>query len=211
MAVVPVEVAPIWTAPTRLNGHRGLLDSIVFTKTDNAGESRGQWYLRQMLGSANFDAGPTLAFMSGNLCYQIEHHLYPDLPSNRLHEIAVRVRAICDNYDLPYTTGSFLLQYGKTWRTVPVKDCEGCPARAGVRNLEADDPRGGRPALHCNFCESDHSIEPAPRRLLPRRVRRPRRGRRHRGRVRMPQSISSTCSRCSTTRRWRRSSRGRTR
>src|SRR6478752_5798213 len=89
--------------------------------------------------------------------------------------------------------------------SVPVKDCEGCPARAGVRNLEADDPSGGRPALHCNFCESDHSIEPAPRRLLPRRVRRPRRGRRHRGRVRTPQSISS---RCSTTRRWRRSSRG---
>jgi len=89
-----------------------------FTKTDMVGESRGQWYLRQMLGSANFDAGPTLAFMSGNLCYQIEHHLYPDLPSNRLHEIAVRVRAVCDKYDLPYTTGSFLLQYGKTWRTI---------------------------------------------------------------------------------------------
>ncbi|MGC2716487.1 MAG: fatty acid desaturase [Pseudolabrys sp.] len=89
-----------------------------FTKSDMVGESRGQWYLRQMLGSANFDAGPTLAFMSGNLCYQIEHHLYPDLPSNRLHEIAVRVRALCDRYDLPYTTGSFLLQYGKTWRTI---------------------------------------------------------------------------------------------
>ena len=89
-----------------------------FTKTDMVGESRGQWYLRQMLGSANFDAGPTLAFMSGNLCYQIEHHLYPDLPSNRLAEIAVRVRAVCDKYDLPYTTGSFLLQYGKTWRTI---------------------------------------------------------------------------------------------
>ena len=89
-----------------------------FTKTDMVGESRGQWYLRQMLGSANFDAGPALAFMSGNLCYQIEHHLYPDLPSNRLSEIAVRVRAVCDKYDLPYTTGSFLLQYGKTWRTI---------------------------------------------------------------------------------------------
>ena len=63
-----------------------------FTKTDMIGETRGQWYLRQMLGSANFDAGPAMRFMSGNLCYQIEHHLYPDLPSNRLHEISVRVR-----------------------------------------------------------------------------------------------------------------------
>ncbi|MGK2880957.1 MAG: fatty acid desaturase family protein [Mycobacterium sp.] len=89
-----------------------------FTKTDMIGESKGQWYLRQMLGSANFENGPVLRFMSGNLCHQIEHHLYPDLPSNRLHEISLRVRDICDKYDLPYTTGSFLVQYGKTWRTI---------------------------------------------------------------------------------------------
>jgi linoleoyl-CoA desaturase len=89
-----------------------------FTKTDMVGESKGQWYLRQMLGSANFENGPVLRFMSGNLCHQIEHHLYPDLPSNRLHEISIRVREICDKYDLPYTTGSFLVQYGKTWRTI---------------------------------------------------------------------------------------------
>ena len=89
-----------------------------FTETDMVGETKGQWYLRQMLGSANFDAGPALRFMSGNLCHQIEHHLYPDLPSNRLHEISVRVKEMCDKYDLPYTTGSFLVQYGKTWRTI---------------------------------------------------------------------------------------------
>jgi NADPH-dependent stearoyl-CoA 9-desaturase len=89
-----------------------------FTKTDMIGETRGQWYLRQMLGSANFEAGPVLRFMSGNLCYQIEHHLFPDLPSNRLHGVSLRVRALCDKYDLPYTTGSFLVQYGKTWRTI---------------------------------------------------------------------------------------------
>ena len=89
-----------------------------FTKTDMIGETKGQWYLRQMLGSANFHAGPIMRFMSGNLCLQIEHHLYPDLPSNRLAEIAVRVREVCDKYDLPYTTGPFLLQYAKTWRTI---------------------------------------------------------------------------------------------
>ena len=89
-----------------------------FTQTDMIGETKGEWYLRQMLGSANFEGGPVLRFMSGNLCHQIEHHLFPDLPSNRLHEISVRVRALCDKYDLPYTTGSFLMQYGKTWRTI---------------------------------------------------------------------------------------------
>jgi NADPH-dependent stearoyl-CoA 9-desaturase len=89
-----------------------------FTKTDMIGESKGEWYLRQMLGSANFEGGPLLRFMSGNLCHQIEHHLFPELPSNRLHEVSVRVRELCDKYDLPYTTGSFLSQYGKTWRTI---------------------------------------------------------------------------------------------
>ena len=81
-------------------------------------ETPGQWYLRQMLGSANFNAGPAMAFMSGNLCYQIEHHLYPDLPSNRLADISVRVRELCDKYDLPYTTGSLWVQYLKTLRTI---------------------------------------------------------------------------------------------
>jgi len=89
-----------------------------FAATDLAGEGKGQWYLRQMLGSANIDAGPVLAFMTGNLAFQIEHHLYPDLPSRRLAGIAVRVRALCDKYDLPYTSGPLPVQYAKTWRTI---------------------------------------------------------------------------------------------
>jgi linoleoyl-CoA desaturase len=89
-----------------------------FTKRDLEGETKGQWYLRQMLGSSNIDAGPVMAFMTGNLSYQIEHHLYPDLPSNRLDEISVRARQVCDKYDLPYTSGSLLVQYGKAWRTI---------------------------------------------------------------------------------------------
>ena len=82
------------------------------------GETKPQWYLRQMLGSANFRAGPVMAFMSGNLCYQIEHHLYPDLPSNRYAEVAQRVRAVCAKYDLPYTTGPLARQYLLSLRTI---------------------------------------------------------------------------------------------
>ena len=82
------------------------------------GETKPEWYLRQMLGTANFRAGRVLGFMSGNLCYQIEHHLYPDLPSNRYPEIAEQVRALCVTYDLPYTTGPLLRQYLLTVRTI---------------------------------------------------------------------------------------------
>ena len=89
-----------------------------FTKADIDKETPAQWYLRQMLGSANIDGGRLMDFMSGNLSYQIEHHLFPDLPSNRYAEIAVRVRELCEKYDLPYTTGPFLVQYAKSWRTI---------------------------------------------------------------------------------------------
>jgi fatty acid desaturase len=89
-----------------------------FTLTELEDESRAEWYLRQMLGAANFHAGPVLAFLSGNLCYQIEHHLFPDLPSNRYAGISTKVRALCEKYDLPYTTGSLARQYLLTLRTI---------------------------------------------------------------------------------------------
>ncbi|MDX1892157.1 fatty acid desaturase [Mycolicibacterium sp. 050158] len=89
-----------------------------FTKEEYETETQAEWYLRQMLGSANFHAGPVMAFMSGNLCYQIEHHMFPDLPSNRYAEISVRVRALCEKYDLPYTTGPLLRQYAQSFWTI---------------------------------------------------------------------------------------------
>ena len=85
-----------------------------FTPDVLASETRAQWYLRQMLGAANFRAGQFLGFASGNLCYQIEHHLFPDLPSNRLPEVAERVRPLCEKYGLPYNTASLAHQFGST-------------------------------------------------------------------------------------------------
>ena len=60
----------------------------VFTEEQLEGETRGEWYVRQMLGSANIEGSPLFHVMSGNLSHQIEHHLFPDLPSNRYAEIA---------------------------------------------------------------------------------------------------------------------------
>jgi NADPH-dependent stearoyl-CoA 9-desaturase len=112
-------------------------------------ESRAEWYLRQMLGAANFKAGPLLAFSSGNLCYQIEHHLFPDLPSNRYAQIAVRVQALCDKYDLPYTSGSLVHQYLLTLRTIHklalpngflVATCDDAPETASEQKFCTDTP-----------------------------------------------------------------------
>ncbi len=89
-----------------------------FTLAEYERETHDEWYLRQMLGSANFHGGRLMSFMTGHLNYQIEHHLFPDLPSNRYPEIGERVREICQRYDVPYTTGPFLVQYAQTLRTM---------------------------------------------------------------------------------------------
>ncbi|MGD9528985.1 fatty acid desaturase family protein [Pseudonocardia sp.] len=92
--------------------------TVMFTEDQLEGETRGQWYLRQMLGSANLDGGPLFHLMTGNLSFQIEHHLFPDLPSNRYAEIAPEVRALCAEYGLPYVTGRLHRQYGQVVRTL---------------------------------------------------------------------------------------------
>lgn len=73
-------------------------------------ESRGKWYLRQLLGSANITGGPLFHVMSGNLSHQIEHHLFPDLPARRYPEVAAEIREICERYGLQYNTGSLRKQ-----------------------------------------------------------------------------------------------------
>jgi fatty acid desaturase len=90
----------------------------VFTEAQVAGETRGGWYLRQILGSCNVTGGPLFHVLSGNLGHQIEHHLFPDLPSNRYAEIAPRVKALCARFAIPYNCGSFARQLGTTLRTI---------------------------------------------------------------------------------------------
>ncbi|WP_116115807.1 fatty acid desaturase family protein [Austwickia chelonae] len=90
----------------------------TFDRKGIAGESRGEWYLRQMLGSANITGGPLMHLMSGNLSHQIEHHMYPDLPSNRYAEIAPQVREVFSRYGLHYEAGSLPRQLASVWRKV---------------------------------------------------------------------------------------------
>jgi NADPH-dependent stearoyl-CoA 9-desaturase len=90
----------------------------TFSEQEVAGETRGAWYVRQLLGSANIEGGQLFHFVSGNLGFQVEHHLFPDLPSSRYAEIAPRVRDICHRYDLPYNSGPFYRQLGAVHRTI---------------------------------------------------------------------------------------------
>ena len=89
-----------------------------FSIEETQNETRGQWYFRQILGSANLAGGKLFHILSGNLSFQIEHHLFPDIPAHRLAEISVEVRQICQRYGIPYNTGPLRKQFGTVVRKI---------------------------------------------------------------------------------------------
>ena len=107
-------VRNVWTHSVIMCGHfpAGVE---TFQKSSIEGETRGDWYVRQMLGAANITGGDALHLMTGNLSFQIEHHLFPDLPSNRYKEIAPQVQALFEKYGLTYVTGSMPKQLASAW------------------------------------------------------------------------------------------------
>jgi fatty acid desaturase len=69
--------------------------------------NRYEWFARQIVSSVNYRTGGNLNdFLHGYLNYQIEHHLYPDLPPSAYQRLAPRVKAICERYGLRYVQES---------------------------------------------------------------------------------------------------------
>ncbi|NKZ13310.1 acyl-CoA desaturase [Mycolicibacterium septicum DSM 44393] len=89
-----------------------------FTIEETQNETRGQWYFRQLLGSANLSGGKWFHIFSGNLSFQIEHHLFPDIPAHRYAEISEEVKEICQRYGLPYNTGPIHKQFASVVRKI---------------------------------------------------------------------------------------------
>ncbi|MDQ6811201.1 MAG: acyl-CoA desaturase, partial [Actinomycetota bacterium] len=90
----------------------------TFTEEQFGGETPGGWYRRQLLSSCNIEGGRFFNLLTGNLSFQIEHHLFPDLPSNRYAEIAPQVRAVCERHELPYNSGRLARQYRSVYGQV---------------------------------------------------------------------------------------------
>ena len=89
-----------------------------FSVEQTRNETRGGWYYRQILGSANLTGGKLFHILSGNLSHQIEHHLFPDIPARRYAQIAPQVREICQRYGLPYNTGPLPRQFATVVRKI---------------------------------------------------------------------------------------------
>ncbi|WP_051342802.1 fatty acid desaturase family protein [Pseudonocardia spinosispora] len=107
----------VWTHSIIFCGHFPD-QTYTFSEEEVENETSGGWYARQLVGAANITGSSFFHVMSGNLGYQVEHHLYPDMPSSRYAEIAPRVKDICRRYSLPYNTGPLSAQLGSVHRTI---------------------------------------------------------------------------------------------
>jgi len=123
----------------------------TFTQEEVEDETRGGWYVRQLVGAANIEGSPFFHVASGNLGYQVEHHLFPDMPSTRYAEIAPRVKQICRQYGLPYNSGPLSQQLGMVQRTIlrlafPGGKVRPKPGPYGPDDAEPVAASDGRPA-----------------------------------------------------------------
>lgn len=89
----------------------------IYTHLDD-NESKGDWYVRQILGSSNIKGSKLFHFLTGNLSHQIKHHIFPDMPAHRYASIAPQVQALCQKYDLSYNTGNFGRQFTQVLKRI---------------------------------------------------------------------------------------------
>jgi NADPH-dependent stearoyl-CoA 9-desaturase len=116
-----------------------------FTEEQAENETRGEWYYRQLLGSANLTGNKLFHVLAGNLSFQIEHHLFPDLPAHRYAEISTEVSEITERYRIPYNTGSLHRQFGSVVRKIGKLALPSLPGRGGGEPAGVKDAVEARP------------------------------------------------------------------
>lgn len=81
---------------------------------DGHAEDKETYYYRQVVGTANYTSPNELTdFLQGGLNFQIEHHLFPDLPLSQYRRIQPELRAICERHGVPYIEENVFIRAGK--------------------------------------------------------------------------------------------------
>jgi len=95
----------IYSAATIYCGHIGE-DVASYPEGTRAG-SRGRWYAMQAESSNNFTVPWPFNVLCGGLEHQIEHHLFPRLPPQRLRQIAPEIAQVCEDHGVAYRSESW--------------------------------------------------------------------------------------------------------
>lgn len=81
---------------------------------DRPVSDQAEFYVRQVTGSVNYDTGNDIIdFFQGWLNYQIEHHLFPDLPILKYQQIQPKVKEVCEKFGVPYVQENVFTRFGK--------------------------------------------------------------------------------------------------
>jgi fatty acid desaturase len=104
----------LYSAATIFCGHVGE-DVADYAEGTRAG-SRGRWYQMQVEAANNFEVSLPVSILCGALDRQIEHHLFPRFPTNRLREVAPEVRAACVDAGIEYRTDTWPRTLAKVGR-----------------------------------------------------------------------------------------------
>jgi len=102
----------LYSAATIYCGHVG--EDVADYAPETKARGRGQWYAMQIQATNNYEVPLPVSILCGALDRQIEHHLFPRFPTNRLREIAPEVRALCEKYEIEYKTDT----WGRTLKKV---------------------------------------------------------------------------------------------
>jgi len=95
----------VYSAATIYCGHVG--DDVTSYPVGTRTHGRGHWYAMQIVATNNYEVSRPVSVLCGGLDRQIEHHLFPTLPPQRLREVAPEVRAICERHGIAYKTDSW--------------------------------------------------------------------------------------------------------
>ena len=83
---------------------------------DGRVKDKAEFYLRQVTGSVNYPGGSDgKDFLMGYLNYQIEHHVWPDLPMLKYRQAAPRLKAICARHGVPYIEQNVFARFRRMW------------------------------------------------------------------------------------------------
>lgn len=118
----------VYSAATIFCGHVG--HDVASYPVGTRAHGRGQWYAMQVEATNDYDVSLPVSVLCGGLDHQIEHHLFPQLPPQRLREIAPEVRAICDKYGVKYRKEGWGKTLGKALSHIGALAQEG-----GVREV----------------------------------------------------------------------------
>jgi fatty acid desaturase len=118
--------------------------------------NKGEWCVNQVVSSCNFNCGtPALDYSQIWLNYQIEHHLFPRLPMTKYREIQPKVKAICEEFNVPYVQESV---WRRWWKMVTI-----CVGRASMPWLWDVESGQAMPPALLEYMEHGNATGPSNR------------------------------------------------